>query len=183
MNTVSGPNTMVAARLCAACGMCCDGVLFHAVELQQGDSPRQLSSLGLKLRRKKGVEFFLQPCSAHREMDGSCSCVIYDQRPARCRLFNCKQILAVTEGTSTEARALENIHTARARVTRVLSLMAQVGATNPNRSLAHRVAHALTLPPNTERTLLHNQLETAMRELEALLEQEFRVDGIRSAVH
>jgi len=56
--------------------------------------------------------------------------------------------------------------------------MAQVGETNPNRSLAHRVANALTLPPNTERTLLHNQLETAMRELGALLDQEFRVDGI-----
>ena len=178
MTTASSTSAMVSARLCAACGMCCDGVLFHSVELQKEDSPRQLASLGLKLRRKKGVEFFLQPCSMHREIGGSCSCVIYDQRPARCRLFNCKQLLAVTDGKSTEAAALENIRTARARVNRVLSLMAQVGETNPSRSLAHRVANALTLPPNTERTLLHNQLETAMRELGALLDQEFRVDGI-----
>jgi Fe-S-cluster containining protein len=164
-----------SARLCAACGMCCDGVLFHSVALQLGDSARELSSIGLKLRRKKGVEFFLQPCSAHREKEGLCSCLIYDQRPMRCRQFNCKQILAVTGGTSTETAALENIRTARARVNRVLSLMAQVGETNPNRSLAHRVANALTLPPGTERTLLHNQLDTAMKELESLLEREFRV--------
>lgn len=165
----------VSARLCAACGMCCDGVLFHAVELQKGDSPRQLASLGLKLRRKKGVEFFLQPCSAHREIAGSCSCTLYDQRPMRCRLFNCKQLLHVASGNGTEADAMKNIRSARARVNRVLSLMAQVGETNPNRSLAHRVANALTLQKGEERTLLHNQLDTAMRELEALLDQEFRV--------
>ena len=33
----------------------------------------------------------------------------------------------------------------------------------------------LTLPPDTERTPLHNQLDSAMRELEALLEKDFRV--------
>jgi Fe-S-cluster containining protein len=155
--------------------MCCDGVLFHSVELQSGDSPRLLAAIGLKLRSKKGVEFFLQPCSAHREAEGVCACTIYDQRPVRCRLFNCRQLLNVASGTSTEAAASENIRTARARVARVLSLMAQIGETNPNRSLAHRVANALTLPPNTERNLLHNQLDTDMKELEALLDQEFRV--------
>ena len=164
-----------AARLCAACGMCCDGVLFHAVELQKGDASRQLASLGLKLRKKKGMEFFLQPCSAHSEQEGTCSCAIYDQRPMRCRLFNCKQLLNVASGNSTEADAMKNIRTARARVNRVLSVMAQVGETNPNRSLAHRVANALTLQKGEDRTLLHNQLDTAMQELEAWLNQEFRV--------
>lgn len=95
----------------------------------------------------------------------------------RCRLFNCKQLLNVASGDSTEADAMQNIRTARARVNRVLSLMAQVGETNPNRSLAHRVANALTLKKGEERTLLHNQLETAMQELDALLNQEFRVSN------
>jgi uncharacterized protein len=164
-----------SARLCAACGMCCDGVLFHAVNLQAGDSARQLASLGMKIRRKKGVEFFLQPCFAHSETEGSCTCAIYDQRPARCRLFNCKQLLRVASAETSEADALEKISEARARVARVNELISEFGESNLNRSLAHRVAHALTLQKGEERTPLHDRLDGAMIELEALLEKEFRV--------
>ena len=169
-------STSPSARLCAACGMCCDGVLFHSVALQLGDSSRQLSSIGLKLRRKKGVEFFLQPCSAHREKGGQCSCLIYDQRPMRCRIFNCRQLQDVAAGEITESAALEKIHEARSRVARVNNLIARFGESNTARSLAHRVAHALTLPnKEAQRTPLHGDLEAAMKELESLLEREFRV--------
>jgi len=167
-----------SARLCASCGMCCDGVLFHAVNLQAGDSPRQLASLGMKLRRKKGVEFFLQPCFAHCEKEGSCSCAIYDQRPVRCQLFNCKQLVAVTEGRTSEADALEKITETRARVALVNELIAEFGESNLNRSLSHRVAHALTLQKGQERTPLHDRLDGSMIELEALLEKEFRLKEI-----
>jgi len=169
-------STSPTVRLCAACGMCCDGVLFHSVALQLGDSSRQLAAIGLKLRRKKGVEFFLQPCSAHRENEGKCSCLIYDQRPMRCRIFNCRQLEGVAAGEITESAALEKIQAARACVAKVNFLIAQFGQSNSNRSLAHRVAHALTLPnQEAERTPLHEELEAAMKELESLLEQEFRV--------
>jgi Fe-S-cluster containining protein len=155
--------------------MCCDGVLFHSVELQAGENPRQLSALGLKLRRKKGVEFFLQPCSAHREESGACSCTIYEDRPSRCRLFNCRQILAVEAGSVSEADALEKIRNARAQVTSVNELIARLGESNPARSLAHRVANALTMAEGAERTALHNELDAAMRGLEDFLAKEFRV--------
>jgi len=155
--------------------MCCDGVLFHSVELQAGDNPRQLSALGLKLRRKKGVEFFLQPCAAHREENGSCSCTIYAERPTRCRLFNCRQILGVESGAISEAEASEKIREARSRVERVKEIMEQVGETNPGRSLAHRVANALTLPEGTVPTRLHDQLGKEMLKLEELLNRRFRV--------
>lgn len=164
-----------SARLCGACGMCCDGVLFHSVELQAGDHPRQLASLGLKIRRKKGVEFFLQPCAAHRVEGEICSCAIYAERPARCRLFNCRQILAVESGTVTETEAAGKIREARALVAQVHQLMDEVGETNPGRSLAHRVANALTLPEGASHTPLHDKLDLAMQELEALLAKEFRL--------
>ena len=169
------PDTTTSAKLCGACGMCCDGVLFHSVELQTGDSPRRLASLGLKLRRRKGVEFFLQPCSAHREEDGKCSCAIYEDRPLRCRRFNCRQIEGVEAGTFSEDSALEKIREARKRVARVNELIARTGETNPARSLAHRVANALTLPTGAERTPQHDELDAAMRLLEELLGKEFRV--------
>jgi Fe-S-cluster containining protein len=162
-------------RLCGACGMCCTGVLFHSVELQPGENPRQLSALGLKLRRKKGVEFFLQPCSAHREENGACSCTIYAQRPARCRLFNCRQILAVEAGSVSEANALEKIRNARAQVARVNELIARLGESNPARSLAHRTANALTLAEGAERTELHDELDATMKGLEGFLAKEFRI--------
>ena len=164
-----------SARLCASCGMCCDGVLFHSVHLQKGDSPRQLTSLGIKRRKKKGSEFFLQPCSMHSESEVGCTCAIYDQRPMRCRLFFCKQLLAVESGETTEAAALAKIQEARARVAPVNEWIAQLGESNPNRSLSHRVAHALTLQQGEQRTPLHDRLDGAMIELESFLEQEFRV--------
>ena len=158
--------------------MCCDGVLFHSVELKSGDNPRQLSAFGLKVRRKKGVEFFLQPCSAHspkNQESGACSCAIYAERPTRCRLFNCRQILSVESGGVSEAEAMEKIRTARSRVARVNALIDRIGESNPARSLAHRVANALTLQEGASRTALHDELDDAMRELEAFLEEEFRV--------
>jgi uncharacterized protein len=164
------PNT--SASLCGECGMCCDGVLFHQVELQPGDHPRRLASFGLKLRRKKGVEFFLQPCSAHRATPTGCSCAIYEDRPARCRLFSCQQLLGVSSGAITEASALSKIREVRRLITTVHELMDQVGETNPNRGLAHRVANALT---TKERTTLHDNLESSMKALEEILEKDFRV--------
>lgn len=148
--------------------MCCDGSLFHSVLLQPGDSARTLTSLGLKTRRKKGREFFLQPCPAYR----GCHCAIYAQRPNRCRLFNCRQLLRIATGGTTEAAALEKIAGARELVGRVNKLISQVAETNPNRALAQRCANALT---NSGRTMLHDELESAMRELDSLLDTEFRV--------
>jgi len=163
-----------AESLCSSCGMCCDGVLFHAVELQAGDHPRQLASLGLKLRRKKGVEFFLQPCSAHRKESGHCSCTIYTERPIRCQAFDCGQLRGVLAGEIAEEAALEKIREARERVAQVNALIDQIGETNPNRGIAHRVANALTLSPGAERDDRHARLDSTMRELESLLTREFR---------
>ncbi len=161
--------------LCSSCGMCCDGVLFHSVELQSGDQPRKLSALGLKIRKQKGVEYFLQPCSAHREVSGKCSCLIYEDRPARCRNFACRQLRGVLTGEVTEEVALEKIRSARAQVAQVNALMGQIAETNPNRSLAHRVANALTLPKGAEQTPLHDELKVSMENLEAFLAKDFRV--------
>src|SRR4051812_30010660 len=95
--------TSVGARLCGACGLCCNGVMFHSVRLQPNDSARELAALGLKLKRRKQQDWLLQPCPAYQ--DGQCS--IYAQRPQRCRLFECKQLQRVKTGEITEAMALE----------------------------------------------------------------------------
>jgi uncharacterized protein len=167
-----------AEGLCSTCGMCCDGVLFHAVELQQGDNPRQLSALGLKLRKKKGVEFFLQPCGAHipKQEQSGCSCTIYSDRPIRCRSFQCKQLRGVLAGEITRERALETISSTRTQVARVNELIGRVAETNPNRGLAHRVANALTPIPGVEFGEDHDLLRSAMRELTDRLGRDFTAE-------
>lgn len=149
--------------------MCCNGVLFHSVLLQPGDSARALSALGLKIKRKKGNVFFLQPCTAHRGSE----CTIYHDRPARCRLFHCRQLLGVEAGEIAESSALDKIRQAGELVARINELIARIAEPNPRRNLAQRCANALT---TEEWTPLHHELDSTMRGLEALLEKEFRVE-------
>ena len=148
--------------------MCCDGTLFHSVVLQPTDSPRALSSLGLILKRKKGVVTFRQPCSAHQNNQ----CTIYENRPQRCRLFNCQQLLRVASGEITQSGAQETIAFTREKRNQVVEKIEQLTETNPNQGLNQRFAVALA---NTAPSLERTELEAAMTELQAILEKEFRV--------
>src|SRR4051812_31950867 len=129
------PETSSAAsRLCTACGLCCNGVMFHTVRLQPGDSAKELTALGLKLKRKNKQNYILQPCPAYK---GS-QCSIYQYRPERCRLFECRQLKRVGAGEISESAALEKIRDVQRRVEVVNELMAQAGATNVKRPLSKR---------------------------------------------
>ena len=165
MNPVSSEITQ---SLCADCGMCCDGTLFHSVVLQPTDSPRTLSSLGLTLKRKPGLTTFRQPCSAHQNNQ----CTIYENRPQRCRLFNCQQLLRVATGEITQSVAQETIASTRKKINQVVERIERLTETNPNQGLAQRFSVAITnTVPSQERT----ELEAAMTELQGILEKEFRV--------
>ena len=158
----------IASSLCAGCGMCCDGTLFHSVILQPTDSPRTLSSLGLTLKRKPGLTTFRQPCSAHQNNQ----CTIYENRPQRCRLFNCQQLLRVASGEITQSVAQETIASTRKKINQVVERIERLTETNPNQGLTQRFSVALAnTAPSAERT----ELETAMSELQIILEKEFRV--------
>ena len=158
----------ITRSLCSDCGMCCDGTLFHSVVLQPTDSPRTLSSLGLSLKRKPGLTTFRQPCSAHQNNQ----CTIYENRPQRCRLFNCQQLLRVATGEITQSFAQETIASTRKKINQVVERIERLTETNPNQGLAQRFSVAITnTVPSQERT----ELEAAMTELQGILEKEFRV--------
>lgn len=169
-----------ASRLCSECGLCCNGVLFHTVRLQPGDAPAALAALGLKLKRRKGQNYILQPCPA---FCGS-HCSIYAARPERCRLFECRQLQRVAGGEISEARALISIREVQRRVEEVHGLLHQAGPTKPTRPLSKRcekvTAEPLDASSDPEQVALREQLLRAMRELDALLDTEFRI--IRGAV-
>ena len=154
--------------------MCCDGVMFHTVHLKPRDSAKELAALGLKLKRKRGQNYILQPCPAYRD---SC-CSIYAARPERCRLFECRQLQRVAAGESTEAMAREKIVAARRLVAEVTKLLLCSGGTNARHPLSRRCDAVLAVPldPTLDEAAveIRSQLARAMQELDALLDQDFR---------
>ena len=167
-----------ASRLCAACGLCCNGVMFHTVLLQPSDSAKALSALGLKLKkRKNGKNYILQPCPAFR---GS-HCSIYAARPERCRVFECRQLQRVSAGEITEAAALEMIQATQRRVEEVTDLIERsvAGGTNPKKPLSKRCETAMAEPldatSDPSAIELRGQLTRTIQELDELLDREFRV--------
>ncbi|MDD5351464.1 MAG: YkgJ family cysteine cluster protein [Chthoniobacteraceae bacterium] len=168
------PGKQAAARLCASCGMCCNGVLFHGVRLQAADSARELAALGLKVKRRKNERHVLQPCPAHQ---GS-QCAIYSRRPERCRVFECRLLKAMDSGETTEAAALEKTQQARRRVARVRELFHRAGETRENKAFITRYETLLTEPldPSPAAASLRTELKAAMQDLEDLLKKDFRVE-------
>lgn len=164
-----------AARLCAACGLCCNGVMFHTVQLKPGDSAKELAALGLKLKRKQGHRYILQPCPVFRES----RCAIYAARPQRCRLFECRQLQRVEAGEITEAMALEKIREVQRRVAEMDELLQRAGGTNLKRPLSKRCEKAMAEPlvalTDPAAVNLRNRLTLAMQELNVILNEDFRI--------
>jgi Fe-S-cluster containining protein len=154
--------------------MCCNGVMFHIVRLQPGDSPKALAALGLKLKRKRGQCHIVQPCPAHRDAQ----CAIYAARPERCRIFECRQLQRAAAGEITETMALEKIAGALRLVAEVNALLLGAGGTNVKHPLSKRCETAMAVPldPSSDEAALEtrNRLTLAMQELNALLDQDFR---------
>ena len=88
--------------LCLQCGLCCNGVLFADVRPEPGDASPLFNGGRLRVA---------QPCPAFNA--ATCACAIYAERPARCRKFECRQLLGVRDGTTTTEKALRQIRAAR----------------------------------------------------------------------
>lgn len=166
---------LAATRLCAACGLCCNGVLFHTVRLQPGDAPEELAALGLKLKHKRRLDLILQPCPAHR---GSC-CAIYAQRPARCRLFACQQLQRLAAGETTEARVLGRISEVQSRVAALDRLALRADGKSRKGPLSRRCEAALAEPfdatSHPEMIAEREELARGLAELDAILDADFRI--------
>ena len=150
--------------------MCCNGVLFHLVRLQPADSVAELSGLGMQLKRKKKSPYFTQPCAF---LSGTC-CSIYEHRPERCRVFDCRQLQAVIAGELPEQEACQRIEEVKARVERVEKLLGSVGDVQVNQPLTERYRALLHVEGLDE--TLRLRLTTQMQELNEILNLHFRVE-------
>lgn len=164
-----------ATRLCAACGMCCDGTMFQIVRMQPGEVPAELGKLGLKIRCRDGEYYMEQPCSALREK----RCTVYDQRPVRCRLFNCQQLGRVERGETTKSEAMTMIIETRVLVEKVRGLIEQSGLREDGQALVERYERVASTPVNQalepELVAVRVELDEVMRKLKLRLNREFRL--------
>lgn len=130
------------SRLCPACGLCCNGVLFGDVELQRGDDAKVLSKLGIDLFRKGRKTAFSQPCSC---FDGE-RCRIYTHRPEQCRAFECGLLKRVKAGRLTPGAALKTIAETRRNSAAVLELVRELGNLDEHLPLNQRYARVIAQP-------------------------------------
>lgn len=121
----------LAEKLCLACGLCCNGVIFADVQLQRGENSGPLHKLGVL---KRNATKLPQPCSMH---DG-CRCAIYSERPKYCQQFECLLLQNANEGRATEGEALRVIKDARKKAARVQELLAELGDDNATVALSKR---------------------------------------------
>ena len=131
-----------ASRLCRACGLCCDGSLFPTVQLQPADSAQALKALGLRIQHKKKCDFFDQPCSAFKNK----SCSIYQERPVRCRAFECQQLKRLAQGETREEDALKKIQEAQSMIDVIKKLFYRLGPTNPKKPLLQQYQQIIADP-------------------------------------
>lgn len=165
--------TAAAARLCMACGMCCDGTMFQTVHMQPGDSAAQLATLGMRIDSRADGFVMAQPCAALVEQ----CCIIYAQRPVRCRLFHCQQLLRLSRHEVEEASVQALITDTRALAAEARSLIEQLGGETCVSSLnqayeAVSGSPASALSPHLLAARQH--LDVVMRKLRLIINREFR---------
>jgi Fe-S-cluster containining protein len=165
------PNAIAA--LCPQCALCCNGVLFADVRLQVGDDARRLASLGVALQTRGKLTRFSQPCSC---LEGKL-CRIYDDRPTRCRTFECRVLQRVQTGEVTERAALKSIQNALRRAEKVRGILRELGDADESVPLSRRYQRMMRQPIDlsAESRLidLRGELMMAVSELVTVLEQEF----------
>ena len=95
--------------ICLDCGLCCDGTMFHAIDLDPSDDVDLLRGRGAVLISDDLSRRFQQPCVG---FDGSC-CTVYESRPTACRTYVCSLLESVNAGDTTVADARLVIRRAR----------------------------------------------------------------------
>jgi Fe-S-cluster containining protein len=152
--------------LCLQCGLCCNGVLFADVRRERGDDSPLFAQHGPRVA---------QPCPAFNS--GDCTCALYAERPARCRKFECKQLVAVRAGTVSAAAALKKIRAAKKLAAEIEAFLTKLGFNDVSLPLSkrfqgcQRAAERREIPTeNIERLA---DLQLAVHQLNGLLARDF----------
>src|ERR1700733_5994944 len=106
----------LAEKLCLQCGLCCNGVLFADVRREGDDHSPLFKQFGAQVP---------QPCPAFNSND--CKCALYENRPARCHKFECKQFIAARAEKISVDVALKKISETKKIAANVENLLRRLG--------------------------------------------------------
>lgn len=167
-----------AEKLCLACGLCCNGVIFADVQLQSSDKAARLQALGLRFKSSRSKlktqkPKFLQPCAAFQ----NCSCQIYKERPKHCRQFECALLKDLNTSSVSFEAAATTVRGAHRRVERVRRLLRKLGDEDESLALGKRFQKMKRRLEGAEfsgeSADLYGQLTLAMHQLNVLLSEKF----------
>ena len=100
------------SRICAACGLCCNGTIFGYVDLHDAEvALADKHRLPLVEPIEPGDARFRLPCPRFEEGAG---CTIYEARPSACRRFVCPLLERARSGAATVSRSVEQVSRTRA---------------------------------------------------------------------
>ena len=101
--------------LCQACGLCCRGVWFSHVKLDE-DEVEPARRIGINVEFADGQAKFQQPCVMH---DGN-GCTVYQTwRPRPCIKYRCSLLIGLDAREVTIEAALRHVANARVMSDRV----------------------------------------------------------------
>lgn len=160
-------------ELCPECGLCCNGVLFGDVHLVRGDDPLALESAGLRLSHINGHSQFQQPCEC---FDGRL-CAIYEQRPVRCRTFDCHTLKQTRLGEINMNEGLKRIQHAKKLASEVAGRLCALGQTDASVSMTARYKEVMQSPIDLsvgeEEAEQRGQLMLAVHDLMQCVQRDF----------
>lgn len=104
----AGPEDL--SRICASCGLCCNGTLFGLVDLAPHEiATAKKNRLPVLIADESGAVCFTLPCPRHVGGEG---CSIYAERPAVCAGYECFLLTRARNGSPVE-RETERARRAR----------------------------------------------------------------------
>ena len=143
------------------------------MELQKGDDAGRLIDVGISLKKKGVKRAFAQPC---RCFDGKL-CRIYDDRPKRCRTFDCGLLKRVQSGEMPAPAALKRIADAKKLVEEVRRLLRRLGDDDELLALTKRysrmMAKPIDLSADEDSGEARGELMLAVNDLMHVLQREF----------
>jgi uncharacterized protein len=129
------PQPADGARLCLACGLCCQGVLHDWVKIESDESGR-MERLGLSVTaRSQGAGFSL-PCACYREG----RCAEYGNRPRSCSGYQCKLLRRHLSGEVTWEEGLQRVEQVKRLVA---SIRGRLGASEDGMSIWQQVRSSM----------------------------------------
>ena len=101
--------TSSSQDICSECGLCCTGALHQRVPLQEDEVKRVVKHMPHSIFRIQGQPKMKLPCVSRQ---GNI-CTMYNERPNRCRAYQCKLLDKYISGLIPRNEAIAIIEQAK----------------------------------------------------------------------